>query len=136
MKVTTRLVGIGVIALMFASNTACTAAKATYQLVIAEQSVTRAQDYGAPELAVYEYTMALRYLEKSREEAGYAQYRVCVELAEKSAEWADKAIISIETRGSKNRLDLDLDEIQDLPDSGTPAGTETLPDLNDIPDLE
>ena len=91
----------------------CTAAKATYQLVLAEQSVQRAEEYGAPELAVYEYTMSQRYLEKAREEAGYADYRVCVDLATKSAEWADKAIISIEQRGSNKKLD--LEDVEGLP---------------------
>ncbi len=41
----------------------CTAAKANIQLVSAEQAVVRARSYGADQVAEYEYTMAVRYLE-------------------------------------------------------------------------
>lgn len=129
------------LASLLAPLVGCTAAKATYQLVTAEQALQRATDHGAPELAVYEYTMANRYLEKAREEAGYADYRVSVELSNKSAEWSDKAIISIEQRGSNAPLEIDdLDTIKDdplvpPPDDILPPPVDPPTDLPaDIPD--
>jgi hypothetical protein len=87
----------------------CAAVRAQVEIVRAEQSVAAALDKNAQELATYEYTMALRHLEKSREEAGYADYRVSVELARASATWADKSIIVIDEEGR----DLDMDRVDE-----------------------
>ena len=89
----------------------CTASKATLQLVAAEQSLVRAESYEAPVKAEYEYTMALRYLEKAREEAGYSEFRIADALARKSAEWSDRAIIFVERRG---KAELSVDDLPDL----------------------
>lgn len=85
----------------------CTASKVSLELISAEQSLLRAERYGAAEQATYEYTMALRYLEKAREEAGYSELRVADALARKSAEWSDRAIIFVERRGKAELHDLD-----------------------------
>lgn len=95
------------LALAVLAASGCTAVKATVNLVAADQAVARAQDHRAPELAVYEYTMAIRYLEKAREEAGYADYKVAESLARQAADWADQSIIVIE-RGGRN---LDLEDV-------------------------
>jgi hypothetical protein len=78
--------------------TGCTAIKATYHVSIADQAVAEASRYGAQERATYEYTMAVRYLEESKEKMGFVQYRTCEKLARKSADWADKALIAAEER--------------------------------------
>jgi len=90
----------------------CTAAKASIQLVSAEQALTRAESLGAPEGAAYEYTMAWKYLEKAREEVGYNEYRIADALARQSAAWSDRAVIFIEKRG---KTSFDLDDLTDLP---------------------
>lgn len=75
--------------------TGCAALKASYHISDASDALNRAEGRQAPELAVYEYTLASRYLAKAKEEAGYSDYRVSVELADLSASWSDRAIIAI-----------------------------------------
>lgn len=77
----------------------CAATRATIQLHTANKSVTTAEKKGAPEHATYEYTMAARYLEKAKEEAGYSDFKASVELARGASEWADQAIIVMEKEG-------------------------------------
>jgi hypothetical protein len=115
---------------LVASSLGCAAAKSTYHLVEAEQALKGADESRADELAVYEYTMATRYLEKAREESQYAEYKVSVQLARKSAQWSDRAIITIQREGR----DLDLDGFEDLPDD-LPAADPSLDDdlLEDAP---
>lgn len=84
-----------------ALSTGCTAAKATLHVVTAEQALARAREQDADELALYEYTLARRYLEKAREEQGYADYKTAALLAKMAADWADKSIIAIERGGRK-----------------------------------
>ncbi len=83
----------------------CAATQAALQISKANKAVDRAKAKGAPDYAVYEYTMAENYLEKAREEAGYSDFKDSVTLAQGAAEWADKAIIVIEEEG--RGLDLD-----------------------------
>ena len=98
--------------LVIAPLVGCTAVKSTYHLVEAQQAVSRAENRRANELAVYEYTMAVRFLEKAQEEAGYSDYKVSVDLARRSAEWADRSIIAIDSEGR----DLDIEGMEQLPD--------------------
>lgn len=74
----------------------CTAIKSTVHLTEAETAVREAEARNAQALATYEYTMALRYLEKAREEAGHAEFGISAALSKKSMHWADKAIIAVE----------------------------------------
>jgi hypothetical protein len=78
---------------------ACTAGRASFALVQAQQSVRQAQAAGAEEHAPYEITMAEAYLAKAREEASFSSYKTSVELARESATWADMAIIGMEREG-------------------------------------
>lgn len=94
----------------------CTAAKASIQIVNAEQSLTRAETQGAPDIAAYEFTMAKLYLEKAQEEAGYSEFRIADALARQSAEWSDRAVIFVEKRG---RTEIELDDFV-LPEKTTP----------------
>jgi len=92
------------LAVLGALLSGCAASKATYHLIDAQRAVKRAEERQAEELAVYEYTLANLYLQKAWEEAGYSDYKTSVELCDLAAEWADKAIIAIDTEGR----DLDL----------------------------
>lgn len=106
--------------LFIAPLVGCTAVKSTYHLVEAQQAVSRAENRRANELAVYEYTMAVRFLEKAQEEAGYSDYKVSVDLARRSAEWADRSIIAIDSEGR----DLDLEGVDQLPDWQLPEAAD------------
>lgn len=92
-------------------SSGCTATLSLYSVVTADEAVRRAEEHRAPELAPYEYTLAVLYLEKAREEAGYADYRASRDLAAQAADWADEAIIVIE----KGRVSSAIDELQDMP---------------------
>jgi len=110
----------------------CTAAKASIQLVNAEQALTRAESQGAPDGAPYEYVMARRYLEKAQEEVGFNEYRIADALARQSAEWSDRAVIFIEKRG---KTSIDLDDFSELPPDPIVPPPDVPPPAPD-PDLE
>jgi hypothetical protein len=57
----------------------------------ASRSVEAARAVGAERLAPYEYTSAVEYLHKAREEAAEAQYESAVRLGRKSEEMAESA---------------------------------------------
>lgn len=95
----------GLLTLLTAAAPACTYTKATYHLADAELTIVRARQYGAGEHSVYEMTMAQRYLDKAREEAGYAEYKTAWELALTASEWADAAVISMEERGIRGNVE-------------------------------
>ena len=104
----------------------CTAVKSSLHLVEAEQAVTRARQQGADQdaMAIYEYTMALRFLEKAREENGYADYRDAEDLAKAAVEWSEKAIQTVQNGVEVKRIDATLDEDgaapEDLDDEDLP----------------
>lgn len=77
----------------------CTAVNGYVHLTAADQALGRADEQNAKEFAPYEYTMAVRYVEKAREEAGYSNWKDAETLAKAAAEWADKSIILIQTEG-------------------------------------
>ena len=112
---------VALTALLLMFTASCAATRASIQLVSAQRAVQRAKDQNAQELAVYEYTMAIRHLEKAREEAGYSDYKISVTLARDAAEWADKAIIVIDKEGR----DVNIDELP-----GETEARRSTPDLN------
>ncbi len=114
----------------------CTATKASVNLVLADQAVDRAQEANAPELAVYEYTMAIRYLEKAREEAGYADYKASETLAQKAAEYADQSIIAIQRGGRDLNVDEAGDDLTDEPTRLPPDPPPPAKGGNDLLDSE
>lgn len=87
----------------------CGAVRAGVQLQDAmtarDQALVRDADTNAP----YEWTMASLYLDKAWEEMGTGQYRMCVRLAKKSAEWSDHAIVQVEK--GKRTLELDVEVV-------------------------
>ncbi len=91
----------------------CTAIKATVQMADAEKALNSAREFGAQDMATYEYTMAMRYLEKAKEEISYNEFLVSENLSKKSQEWSDKAIIFIQRGG---RMDLSGEDFGTVPD--------------------
>ncbi len=72
------------------------AVRASVHLHQAEQAVALATEQGAEEHAPYEYTLALRHLEKAREEAWRGQHRTAEELAREAVSWAERASRPVE----------------------------------------
>ena len=103
---------LAVLALSLALATGCTAVKSTFHVMQADAALAGARDYNAQELAVYEYTMAQRYLEKAREEMGGSDYKMSERLARRSMEWSDRAIIVIE--GGNRGLESMGDDLRDF----------------------
>jgi hypothetical protein len=107
----------------------CTATLSLYGVVQADEAIRRAEEHRAPELAPYEYTLAVLYFQKAREEAGYSDYRSARTLANTSADWADEAIIMIE----KGHVRSAMDDLQDMPseEEGVPSTPPPPPDQLD-----
>lgn len=57
----------------------------------ASQQLAAARESGAEKNAPYEYTSALEYLHKAREEAGYADYQAAIRFGRRAEEMAYKA---------------------------------------------
>lgn len=99
--------------------TGCGAARSVYYLWDAQRDVKAAQEVGAPEKAVYEYTLAHEYLMKAKEEAGYSDYHASEILARKATTFADKAA-EVAQYGTSER-DLMLEEMDEVvPDEVSP----------------
>jgi hypothetical protein len=80
--------------LMFLAVTtlfACGPVRSTAHLVDADVQLEAARMAGAPRYAPYEYTASTLFLEKAREEVGYADYDVAVRFAERAARFAKEA---------------------------------------------
>ena len=110
----------------------CTSLKATIHMADAEKALKVASGYDAADLATYEYTMAMRYLNKAKEEISYNDHRMAEDLAKKSQEWSDKAIIFIQSGG---RVDLSAEDFEFLQDdpSASPVDAPVQEELTDAP---
>ena len=99
----------------------CTSLKATIHMADAEKALRVADEYDAKNLATYEYIMAMRYLQKAKEEISYNEHRMAEDLAKKSQEWSDKAIIFIQRGGRLDLSEEDFDFLRDKsPDEAPP----------------
>ena len=82
----------------------------------ASSSVAAAKSAGADKWAPYEYTMAVLYLHKSREEAGYSDYQAAIKFGKKAEIWARKATkIALERADGAANPDQDGDDDDDTP---------------------
>ena len=66
-------------------------------IVKANIEISAADSAGAKTHALYEYTSAIEYLAKAREEAGYSDFAAAREYADKSRSFAKKAKKRAET---------------------------------------
>ncbi len=73
------------------SLTGCIAGKAGYYLVDTEKAYKAAEESGAEELAVYEFTLAKAYRAKAWEEMGYSAYGPAEAYAIQATEYALRA---------------------------------------------
>lgn len=100
---TSRVVSALVLAIVALSG--CAAGRGTYFIADAQKHVRAAEASGAPETAVYAWTMADEYMRKSWEEWGNSDYEDAENLAKKAAEWADKAEQIARSGGGTPMLD-------------------------------
>jgi hypothetical protein len=75
----------------------------------ATRAVAAAKAMGGDRYAPYEYTSAVEYLHKAREEAGYAEYQVAIDYGRRAEEFALRARALAEEK------------------SASPSGTEAHP---------
>jgi hypothetical protein len=69
----------------------CGPVQSTYLIMKADVQVEGARAADASRLSPYEFTAAVAYLHKAREETGYADYEVAVDFAQKAAKYAQEA---------------------------------------------
>ncbi len=106
------------------------AVRATMNLVEAEQRLRAAATAGAADAAPYEYTLAVTYLEKAREETGYSDYSAAERLAQRSMAYADAALTRV---GDKRDVPEGADAgVTDAPAAPPPA-TPVTPASPDAP---
>lgn len=82
----------------------CTAARATYFLLDAEQKYQDALQEGAEKAAPYEITLAREFLEKAKEEDGYSDFGATEALCKKSIQHSatayQKAVEDVDVKGA------------------------------------
>lgn len=92
---------------------ACTATRISYNVVRAEEALLAAEAAGAPESAVYEYTMARNALDKAKDEVSQSQYKVASALALRSVLWSQRAQTFVEEQERSARDKADLQDAED-----------------------
>lgn len=85
----------------------CGPVLATPEMAQAARAVETAEDAEADRFAVYEYTLAVSYLDKAREEWGHARYRKAYAYAERARVYAEEAARRAERSPSRGTSDLD-----------------------------
>ncbi len=117
----TRLTGLVAAAVTLALAPACASVKSTYHLAIAEKGLKRATEAGGEEDVPYYWTLASRYLEKSREEAASSDHKHSVQLSKKSAEFADQVLIELEKKGTSQDVDRLQRQLRERPVEAAPT---------------
>lgn len=76
----------------FLGLTGCIAAtRTTVKLAQAEQNMTAARNAGAPERAIYAWTLADEYMKKARDEWARSDFEASESMVKKARYWADEA---------------------------------------------
>ncbi len=70
----------------------CASARSGYVLINAQRALDKAKVAGAEQKATYEYTLALAYYDKAREENGGNEYGHSDVLAQSAIDWAARAL--------------------------------------------
>jgi hypothetical protein len=88
---TVRAIGKLLVVLAAVTSAGCGAVVARAKVVTAESAVVTAQRAGAEKTAPYEYTSAILYLEKAREEENAARFGPAIEFGGLAAKHAEQA---------------------------------------------
>ena len=67
------------------------ATKATVDMASAQQQLEVARSLGAPDSAVYAWTMADEYMKKAKDEWGRSDYQAADKLLQQAQHWAEQA---------------------------------------------
>ena len=111
---------INAISVLMITMVGCYAAtRSTVDLAQAQQKIEMARAAGAPQQAVYAWTMADEYLKKARDEWGRSDYEAADALLKKSMTWADQAV----SIAKANEQNVWSESVQDTP----PAEEESVP---------
>lgn len=109
----------------------------------ASTEVERAREVRADKLAPYEYTLAVEYLHKAREEASYSDYQAAVRFGRRAEKAASEAVRLAEARAADPEraskelpprgveLERDVAPLEDPtgdPAPADPTGTEEVPE--------
>jgi hypothetical protein len=90
--------------LTFALLSGCGPIVSGVQIIKADIQLSAAEIAGAKKLAPYEYTAAVEYLQKSREETGYSDFSAAREFAAKAIDYAKQAKEKAETLAKREQL--------------------------------
>lgn len=114
----------------------CTAVNAQVHIVRAEGAIKRAEESGAAQGAVYEYTLASRYLDKAREESVHNRFGAAEELARSATGFADQAVIALAAAGRRQELDAagGMDALPDTIGAELQDTVEVMEDYVDLPE--
>jgi len=80
--------------------------RGTVKLVEGDQELAKARSAGAPDSAVYEWTMADEYMKKARDEWARSDFESAEKLVAKSKKWAAEAATLARTAGPIESLDI------------------------------
>ena len=97
-----RLARLGAVVCLCAG---CASVKSTMSLAEAEQAIYQARAAGAPEKAIYHWTVADEFIKKAREEWSHADYEAADTMAAKAVSWAEVAKNLAITAGTIEVLD-------------------------------
>jgi hypothetical protein len=105
---------------LMASVTGCYAAtRSTVDLGQAEQNMAAARAAGAPEQAVYAWTMADEYMKKARDEWARSDFETADAMIAKAKQWADEAASISRAGGSGPKWGVE-EALQDAPSPEEP----------------
>ncbi len=116
---------LGPVAVLIA-GIGCTAARSALQIQEAVDARALALEKDAAERAPYAFGMATYYLQKAWEEAGHGEHRSSVELARKSIEWSDRAVVEV-GRGTLQVEEEILHDVEESAPSASPEPVEEHP---------
>lgn len=116
--------------------TGCAAGRGTYFVVKSVEPVTNAKESGAPESAIFAWTMADQYRRKAWDEWSSSDYQEAERLSKLAEEWAAKAETLAREGGALQLLSEEptLDEIRQV--IKALAGTPTQPSVETPPAVE
>ncbi len=90
------------------------ATKATVDLASAQQDLETARSLGAPQRAVYAWTMADEYMKKAKDEWARSDYQAADKLLKQARHWADQAAsIARANEVDDNQQAVDDETLQD-----------------------
>ena len=107
--------------------TGCIAAtRTTVKLAQAEKNMAAARDAGAPEQAVYAWTLADEYMKKARDEWARSDFEASESLVKKAKHWADESA-SI-ARAAPTKIQDEMDEAASQISEGANSAPEPEPE--------